>query len=77
MDLPVNGERPRWQPEESASRRSASVAAMQSFETPWPLTFSFGRALVDAALVAWRGNPLDLARVRARWPASSRQTRPP
>ena len=30
---------------------------MQPIETPWPLTFSFGRALVDAALAAWVGRP--------------------
>ncbi|MBO0818640.1 MAG: fructose-bisphosphate aldolase, partial [Actinobacteria bacterium] len=23
----------------------------------WPLTFSFGRALVDPALAAWHGDP--------------------
>ncbi|HEY2765902.1 MAG TPA: class I fructose-bisphosphate aldolase [Pseudonocardiaceae bacterium] len=32
---------------------TANLAAMQQFETPWPLTFSFGRALVDPALAAW------------------------
>jgi len=30
---------------------------MQHHRTPWPLTFSFGRALVDPALAAWRGEP--------------------
>ncbi|MDW5609771.1 class I fructose-bisphosphate aldolase [Mycolicibacterium sp. D5.8-2] len=30
---------------------------MQSHRTPWPLTFSFGRALVSPALAAWRGEP--------------------
>jgi fructose-bisphosphate aldolase class I len=25
--------------------------------TPWILTFSFGRALQDVALAAWRGSP--------------------
>ena len=28
---------------------------MQQHSTPWPLTFSFGRALVLPALMAWRG----------------------
>lgn len=40
------------QPPEQAT---ANLAAMQRFEAPWPLTFSFGRALVDPALQAWRG----------------------
>jgi fructose-bisphosphate aldolase class I len=33
-----------------------NLAAMQKHETPWPLTFSFGRALVDPALKAWHGD---------------------
>jgi fructose-bisphosphate aldolase class I len=35
---------------------TANLAAMQALDTPWPLTFSFGRALVDPALRTWRGN---------------------
>ncbi|HEY2724315.1 MAG TPA: class I fructose-bisphosphate aldolase [Pseudonocardiaceae bacterium] len=34
---------------------TANLAAMQQHDTPWPLTFSFGRALVDPALAAWHG----------------------
>jgi fructose-bisphosphate aldolase, class I len=30
---------------------------MQRLPHIWPLTFSFGRALVDPALAAWRGAP--------------------
>lgn len=41
---------------------SANLAAMQQLVTPWPLTFSFGRALVDPALRAWSGST---ARVQA------------
>jgi fructose-bisphosphate aldolase, class I len=41
---------------------TANLAAMQKYDTPWPLTFSFGRALVDPALKAWHGDP---ARVSA------------
>ncbi|TGD84821.1 fructose-bisphosphate aldolase class I [Mycolicibacterium sp. CH28] len=37
-------------------RATANLAAMQSHQTPWPLTFSFGRALVSPALAAWRGH---------------------
>jgi fructose-bisphosphate aldolase, class I len=36
---------------------TANLAAMQQHTTPWPLTFSFGRALVDPALKAWHGDP--------------------
>ena len=42
------------QPPELATER---LAAMQHVPSPWPLTFSFGRALVDPALAAWRGEP--------------------
>ena len=36
---------------------TANLAAMQCLDAHWPLTFSFGRALVDPALSAWRGEP--------------------
>lgn len=42
---------------QSAAQATANLAAMQKFDTPWPLTFSFGRGLVDPALAAWRGDP--------------------
>jgi fructose-bisphosphate aldolase, class I len=34
-----------------------NLAALQRIPHLWPLTFSFGRALVDPALAAWRGDP--------------------
>jgi fructose-bisphosphate aldolase class I len=37
-------------------RATANLAAMQAYQTPWPLTFSFGRALVSPALAAWHGD---------------------
>ncbi len=37
-------------------RATANLAAMQKHKTPWPLTFSFGRALVSPALAAWHGD---------------------
>ena len=40
---------------------TANLAAMHRLEAPWPLTFSFGRALVDPALAAWRGQPRQAA----------------
>ena len=40
---------------QSPERATANLEAMQQHSTPWPLTFSFGRALVSPALMAWRG----------------------
>lgn len=42
------------QPPEQATRH---LAALQALPHVWPLTFSFGRALVDPALAAWHGDP--------------------
>jgi fructose-bisphosphate aldolase class I len=38
-------------------RATENLAAMQDIPHLWPLTFSFGRALADPALAAWRGEP--------------------
>jgi fructose-bisphosphate aldolase, class I len=50
------------QPPEQATE---NLAALQAVPSPWPLTFSFGRALVDPALAAWAGEP-------AGWEAGQR-----
>jgi len=42
------------QPAEIATKNLGRIAGRQA---PWPLTFSFGRALVDQALAAWGGRP--------------------
>jgi fructose-bisphosphate aldolase, class I len=42
---------------QSPETATANLAAMQKHDTPWHLTFSFGRALVDPALRAWLGDP--------------------
>jgi fructose-bisphosphate aldolase class I len=42
---------------QSPERATANLKAMQDHATPWPLTFSFGRALVSPALEAWHGDP--------------------
>ena len=34
-----------------------TLAPLQRQGAPWPLTFCFGRLLVDPALAAWRGDP--------------------
>lgn len=45
---------------------TANLAAVRERPSPWPLTFSFGRALVDPALAAWRGE-------RSRWRDGQRE----
>jgi fructose-bisphosphate aldolase class I len=42
---------------QSPADATVNLAAMQRVRASWPLTFSFGRALVDPALRAWRGDP--------------------
>lgn len=46
---------------QAPTRATDNLAAMQALETPWPLTFSFGRALVDPALAAWVGKESQVA----------------
>ena len=41
----------------SSATAAANLAAIRALPAPWPLTFSFGRALVSPALHAWRGDP--------------------
>jgi fructose-bisphosphate aldolase class I len=38
------------------AQATANLAALQEQPHIWPLTFSFGRALVDPALAAWHGS---------------------
>src|SRR5262245_49098561 len=40
---------------QGSKQATANLAAMRRADAPWPLTFSFGRALVDPALAAWGG----------------------
>jgi fructose-bisphosphate aldolase, class I len=42
---------------QSPARATANLAAVRRLGAPWPVTFSFGRALVDPALAAWHGDP--------------------
>ena len=42
---------------QAPEQATANLAALQQLPCLWPLTFSFGRALVDPALAAWRGDP--------------------
>ncbi len=47
------------QPPEVATAHLAAMTALGPH--PWALTFSYGRALVDPALAAWRGDPARVA----------------
>ncbi|MEV5411319.1 class I fructose-bisphosphate aldolase [Thermopolyspora sp. NPDC052614] len=40
---------------QTPAEATANLAAIRKCTAPWPLTFSFGRALVDPALAAWSG----------------------
>lgn len=46
---------------QSPDAATANLAALQEVKGPWPLTFSFGRALVDPALAVWRGHAVRVA----------------
>jgi fructose-bisphosphate aldolase, class I len=46
---------------QSPARATASLAALRRLSPPWPITFSFGRALADPALTAWHGDPACVA----------------
>jgi fructose-bisphosphate aldolase class I len=45
---------------QAPAEATANLAALQRATAPWPLTFSFGRALVEPALAAWHGDPTRL-----------------
>lgn len=50
---------------QSSETAAANLAAIRELSTPWPTTFSFGRALVSPALTAWQGNPWAIADAQA------------
>ena len=50
---------------QSSSVAAANLAAIRARSAPWPLTFSFGRALVSPALQAWHGDPAAVPAARA------------
>ncbi|GLZ45635.1 fructose-bisphosphate aldolase [Actinomycetospora sp. NBRC 106375] len=50
---------------QSSETAAANLAAIRRRGGPWPLTFSFGRALVSPALHAWRGDPTRVGDGRA------------
>jgi fructose-bisphosphate aldolase, class I len=50
---------------QSPQRATANLKALCQHASPWPLTFSFGRALVSPALAAWHGDATRVAEGRA------------
>ncbi len=51
---------------QSDEEATAHLSAMNAMgPLPWPLTFSYGRALQNAALVLWKGNPHNVAAAQA------------
>lgn len=52
---------------------AANLAAIRALPAPWPLTFSFGRALVSPALHTWRGDPAAVGRAQAALSAEVRR----
>jgi len=42
---------------QSPAGATANLAAVRRLGAPWPVTFAFGRALTDPALMAWHGDP--------------------
>lgn len=38
-----------------------NLAALADLDAPWPISFSFGRALAEPALSAWHGDPRRVA----------------
>ncbi len=46
---------------QSSEEATAHLSAMNTFELPWKLTFSYGRALQETALKAWGGKAENVA----------------
>ncbi|MEF0940614.1 class I fructose-bisphosphate aldolase [Rhizobium sp. BR 362] len=46
---------------QSPEEATAHLSAINGYDLPWHVTFSYGRALQDAALKAWGGKPENVA----------------
>ena len=53
------------QPEESASLNLNAMNKLENIAKPWALTFSYGRALQQSVLKAWRGDVANVAAAQA------------
>jgi fructose-bisphosphate aldolase class I len=69
------------QSEEQATKHLAAINRRGAITVPWQLSFSYGRALQDAALKAWAGQPANVSAAqqalleRARANAAARSGR--
>ncbi len=52
-------------PEEATENLAAIVRYAREINAPWPLTFSYARALQDEALAVWKGKEENVATARA------------
>jgi fructose-bisphosphate aldolase class I len=50
---------------QSEVQATANLNAIGRIGGPWPLSYSYGRALQASALEAWRGEPLNVAAAQA------------
>ncbi|NTG46106.1 fructose-bisphosphate aldolase class I [Agrobacterium rhizogenes] len=46
---------------QTSEEATAHLSAINGYDLPWDVTFSYGRALQDAALKAWDGKPENVA----------------
>lgn len=53
------------QSDERATEHLNAMNRKYAHELPWPLSFSYGRALQQPALKAWRGSPANVAAAQA------------
>ncbi len=52
-------------PDQATANLAAITRRAREVSAPWPITFSFARALQEEALAAWRGKPENVAAARA------------
>lgn len=54
-------------PDQATANLSAITKQAKSKDAPWPLTFSFARALQDEALAIWKGKEENISAARAAY----------
>lgn len=52
-------------PDQATDNLRAITKRAQEFQAPWPLTFSYARALQEEALAVWAGDPKNMKAARA------------
>lgn len=52
-------------PDQATANLAAIVRLAKERNAPWPMTFSYARALQDEALAVWKGEPANVALARA------------